>query len=558
VDFNSPNRIEPFVDFIARTEVAGENITLQIDGGGSSDLTTTLSSSTGLSEPNIVSLLLTGRTLDRVRLEGMNVAQEQALSYVTGSIGSVFSRGAERALGLSRVRIEPNLIASESDPGARLTIGQDITRALELIYSMNLRDSGDQIWIAEYEFGRRLATRGIRQEDNSYRLELRHDLRFGGAPAVPVQGQSASGVRGRVVREITISPQEFAGRTLSREFDVDPGSRYDPFGIRRGTDRLEEFFAGMDYLEARIRIRREEVGEEIRLLLDIEPGLPVQFDFAGATVERGAVRRVQDAWQGGGFDGLRTRRATAALRAAFVDDGYLGVGIESSVSSADGAKRVRFDVRPGPRYRQVEVDFPGARGMSADSHRSAIRDAGLWEEIHGEQERVRTLLEQRYQANGYLDARVEEPRYELDAARFRARLLFALVEGPLYAVAEVSLEGNDRVPAETLTDGMPAPRVMTVEWMDLAERHIEERYWELGYNDVLIGRSQVRRPADGSVEVVFRIQENERSVVQEIEVAGNRTTSPGLARGQIDFAPGEPLSYERLNASRRAIYDTGA
>ena len=47
----------------------------------------------------------------------------------------------------------------------------------------SVTDSGDQIWIAEYDLSRRFNTRGIKQEDNSYRLEFQHDLRFGGTSA---------------------------------------------------------------------------------------------------------------------------------------------------------------------------------------------------------------------------------------------------------------------------------------------------------------------------------------------------------------------------------------
>ena len=47
------------------------------------------------------------------------------------------------------VRIEPNLIANETNPSARLTIGQDITAKLNLIYSMDLINSSDQIYVGD-------------------------------------------------------------------------------------------------------------------------------------------------------------------------------------------------------------------------------------------------------------------------------------------------------------------------------------------------------------------------------------------------------------------------
>ena len=84
--------------------------------------------------------------MEEIRGQEFEVARNQVLSYLTGRVGSRLGRGIAGATGLSTVRIEPNLIAAETDPGARLTVGQDITRNLELIYSMDLINSSDQIY----------------------------------------------------------------------------------------------------------------------------------------------------------------------------------------------------------------------------------------------------------------------------------------------------------------------------------------------------------------------------------------------------------------------------
>ena len=142
-----------------------------------------------------MALLVTGRTLDEMRGEEFEVAREQVLSYLTGRVGSQLGRGIERATGLSDVRIEPQLIANEADPSARLTVGQELTDDLKLVYSTSLTDSNDQIWIAEYDVTRRFQTRAVRQSDNSYRLDFRHDVRFGGA-------RSPAAFRGSVRRSL--------------------------------------------------------------------------------------------------------------------------------------------------------------------------------------------------------------------------------------------------------------------------------------------------------------------------------------------------------------------
>ena len=211
IDLQNPLRIEPSIDLRAKTRVGSNDITLQISGTPDK-LTSSLSSDPPYPEPDIVSLLLTGRTLEDAQGAQLNVAKEQALSYLVGRVGSSLSRQAEQTLGLSRVRLEPNLISPESDPGARLTIGENITSGLQLIYSMNLANSQDHIWIAEYKPVPRFDTRVVRQSDGSYRFDFRHDLRFGSSHA------PAPSARPRA--ELEIGKIEFQGNPLLPEEEL--------------------------------------------------------------------------------------------------------------------------------------------------------------------------------------------------------------------------------------------------------------------------------------------------------------------------------------------------
>ena len=108
------------------------------------------------------------------------MSSRQALSlFGTTMMGSVNMR-VRRALGVSDFRIEPSLISPDSDPTARLTIGQNFTPDLRLTYSTNLQNSNDRIWIGEYDRRRTIEARYVNQTEDTDRGELRHKLRFGG------------------------------------------------------------------------------------------------------------------------------------------------------------------------------------------------------------------------------------------------------------------------------------------------------------------------------------------------------------------------------------------
>ena len=179
IRFLDERRIVPTFDLLLNTTANNYDVTIAVSGT-TDDTETTLTSEPSLPEPDIMALLVTGRTLDEMRGEEFDVAREQMLSYLAGRVGSSLGRGLEKATGLSEVRVEPHLIGNEADPSARLTVGQELTDNLELIYSTDLVDSNDQIWVAEYDVTRRFQTRAVRQSDASYRVDFSHDVGLGG------------------------------------------------------------------------------------------------------------------------------------------------------------------------------------------------------------------------------------------------------------------------------------------------------------------------------------------------------------------------------------------
>ena len=95
-------------------------------------LTTTMQSSSGKSESDIVSLLLTGRTLDDVGSAPGAVARDQVFGLVSGEVLGVAGRSVgidtvrlERGISQGAVRVDSSLVAGDTNPGTRLTVGQE-------------------------------------------------------------------------------------------------------------------------------------------------------------------------------------------------------------------------------------------------------------------------------------------------------------------------------------------------------------------------------------------------------------------------------------------------
>jgi hypothetical protein len=178
VDFINPTRIEPDLNLSARTQVREYDIRLVLQGTPEK-ISASLVSDPPLSEPNIVSLLVTGRTLESASASILSVAGSTALSYVNSALTGKIEQATARALGLESVRIDAGLVSAEENPEARITVGQHLSRRFELVFSQDLKDTRNQMWLANYNPFQNFNIQGIKRDNNDYNLAFRHEILFG-------------------------------------------------------------------------------------------------------------------------------------------------------------------------------------------------------------------------------------------------------------------------------------------------------------------------------------------------------------------------------------------
>lgn len=553
VTFTNDQKIEPTIDVLAKTRVASHDVSLQIAGGGAQKISTTLSSDPAVPEQDILAMLITGKSPDEYKKADTGaLAGRQALSYFAGSFGSQFTRQLERATGLSTVRVEPDLIANESNPTARLTVGQDLSRAARLIYSMNLANGGDQIYVAEYDVTKRFTTRGVKQIDNTYRFEFRHDLRFGGEkPAT-----KSKDLERRVIGQVQIpAGGAIPEQKLRAKFKNKPGQRYDFFNVRKGLDRVEKLHRDEDLLEAHVRLGRDVKPGTVDLTLEVEPGSKLVFAYEGWEPGRRLRNQIREIWWDGVFDAQRLDDATRAIRLELIEGGFLEAKVEPKVTVLE-RKLVTFDVRPGPRYGAARVEFPGAASLPAGELNQLLKRRDLRNAVYTDPPKIRDFLQSYYRERGYLDAIVKTPQVEYGVGA--ATVTIPLAEGPRYRVASVKFEGNTAMKPEELLakSELKADEPYELPLRKVSLEQLRELYYAAGFREAQVEAGIARQ--DGKVEVTYRINQGPQEVVEKIEISGNDATSERLVRSQLALKAGDILEPEKVTGSRRNLYSTGA
>ena len=559
VTFVSEARIQPVFDIQARTQASGYDITMQITGPP--DKTeTTFTSNPPLPQPDIISVLVFGRTLQDVRGSEVQVAQQQALSLLAGGLGSALSNRAENALGLSEVRLEPSLLGGEANPTARITIGEDITRQLRLVYSMDVVNTADRIVFGEYDVTRRFTTRATKQADNSYRFDLNHDFRFGGETTEDLRFRSRPE---RKIGEVTFRGETYFEIPRLREvFDLKTGDDYDFFKVRDKMDKLQSFFRDRQFLEASVRLRRRENPGTVDLNIFIQPGKKVTFAYEGFNLPGSVQKDVRRIWTEGVFDLQRGQEASGAISNELLKRNYIDSQVSYEIQEAGAdLKRVVFRIAPGTQYRELQLDIQGAREIDADELTEAIKDNNLREKTITDFGAVQEFLEGYYRSQGYLTVDIGESRLVTDANAGTARLIIPIDEGPQYTVGGLGFEGKPIFPYPDLWRQVPelwTGRPYIPANRDPALLKVQTFYWNAGYVDAEIDYRAVPHPEQAKVDVIFTITPNEKSIVQSIDINGTDQTDTSLIRRQVLLREGQSLDYDRLSESRVNLYQTNA
>lgn len=182
IDFTNPNRIQPQFDFRAETQVKDYRVFLDFHGSPER-LYPELSSDPVVSSIDILNLLAVGNIRENPFPSDNERVQERLLGlglsgFLTKQITGEFERRAEDIFGIDRFRIDPFILERGASPTARVTIGEQITDELSVVYSSNLSKDDQQVLVFEYRLSPSLLLVGTREEDGSYAVDIHLQHRF--------------------------------------------------------------------------------------------------------------------------------------------------------------------------------------------------------------------------------------------------------------------------------------------------------------------------------------------------------------------------------------------
>jgi translocation and assembly module TamB len=180
ITFANPVAIEPQLNLQATTHV--RNYDLDVTVTGTPDrLAVNYRSEPPLPKSDIIALLALGRTSEESeqlqQQSGQGVFTDEATNLIINqAINSTVSSRMQKLFGVSRIKIDPQGLTTETNPTARgpqVTIEQQFANNISLTYSTNVSQSSQQIIQGEYYVNRNISVVGTRDQNGVVSFDIR-------------------------------------------------------------------------------------------------------------------------------------------------------------------------------------------------------------------------------------------------------------------------------------------------------------------------------------------------------------------------------------------------
>ena len=335
--------------------------------------------------------------------------------------------------------------------------------------------------------------------------------------------------------------------------------------------------------------------EHIIYHLEERPRLKI-VDYTGSKIVE--ISKIEEAEKNNGVtirydtfvDESMIRKVISIIKDLYAEKGYNDATVDvEKAPMPTGPKllRLTFDIKPGPKFRLMNVQFDGNSVVSDKTlvkqmknnkpHNwlSFITGSGEYKETKFEEdaERVRDY----YQNHGYVRANVGAQQIErirdTDNGKIReVRLKIPVDEGEKYKVGTVEITGNKAIKTEFLKsvfDVKPGDIYNKKKFVKGYEK-AKEGYGVFGYMEFVMtpemsfpGRDPETDkpigpgPVPPVVNVTLHMNEGKQYFVNHITLVGNTTTHDIVVRRDIRLYEGGIFNTEALKESIRRINQLG-
>jgi outer membrane protein insertion porin family len=283
------------------------------------------------------------------------------------------------------------------------------------------------------------------------------------------------------------------------------------------------------------------------------------------------------------YDPVKARNAVRLIKELLASRGHPNARIEikeDEVSQTSTA--ITFDIDEAERVRVADIQFEGNSIFKDDQLRSQmkyVKESGLISRFQGKDILDRQKLEydlrlgrQFMASKGYLQARTGEPRIEglgkkttgffiplpmLSSKDETLRITVPIIEGKLYKVGDIKVEGNSIFSEQVVTaviglrkgDIANGERISKALYENLKKLYGTQGFIQYTAEPSPTFKDNPQNPNEGIVDFLVSIEEGKQFSLRRLEFVGNTFTRDNVMRREFLLNEGDVYDQTRFEYS---------
>ena len=294
------------------------------------------------------------------------------------------------------------------------------------------------------------------------------------------------------------------------------------------------------------------------------------------------------------LDPVKINNAKRLLKELLAAKGHPNATVDENVEKvSESSSAITFNIKEGERVRVAEIEFEGNKNFKDGELRGAmkyVKEAGLFSRFKGEDILDREKLDvdlrlvRNYMAGkGYLQARANEPRVEglgkrrtgfilplplLSSTDEVLRITIPIVEGKLYRLGELKIEGNSIFSENVIRSviGLKQGDVASGERIykglieDLKKLYGNNGFIQYSADPEPTYKDNPTNPNEGIADYLISIEEGKQFTLRRLEFTGNTFTRDNVLRREFVLNEGDIynqsyVEYSVLRLNQLGYFD---
>ena len=375
----------------------------------------------------------------------------------------------------------------------------------------------------------------------------------------------------------TAPAQSCEGREIVRlDLDVPPGTDAarvrDAIRFREGDLYHEEaaraavaaIYALGDFTKVSAEPLLTEGGVRLVFRLKVRPSVhDVRFEGDLGDAEK-ALADLLQAKVGAAASPYNLKADREAIRSHYIDQGYLFADVRQETKDVQDGIDIVYHIEAGPKLTVETIRFEGNADVPDEDIlpvMTGVKAGGIFDRGKYDPALLRSDLlavRELFRRRGYLDATVGH-EVLFDESRERAYLVVRILEGPLYRIERMTIQGAHIRSTDELLGAMQSREeaAYSQEQLDKDIAAIRSLYGRIGCikADVHVGRSFSEK--EPKVTLTLTVTEGEKYYVNKVIIRGNLITQDHVIRRAVTILPGDLANTDELEETKRRLTNTG-